>query len=107
MLLAWIFFRATDFGKAWTMAKAWLFCGAAGQKEVWIMSPVPSWGLALRFGIVLTPLMALHLLANANCQLWLRRHLPSWVVTLLFGVIAAMALSLVPLAARPFIYFQF
>jgi alginate O-acetyltransferase complex protein AlgI len=107
VLLAWIFFRAADFGKAWIMAKAWLFCGAPGQKVVQIWSPIPDWSLVTRFGVLMAPLLVLHVLANVKSYLWLRAHLPSWLVTLLFGAVAAIALSCVPLQARPFIYFQF
>ena len=84
-----------------------MFCGAPGQKVVQIWSPVPDWSLLTRFSVLMAPLLVLHVLANVKSYLWLRAHLPSWLVTLLFGVVAAIALSCVPLEARPFIYFQF
>ena len=107
VLLAWIFFRATDFTKAWTMANAWLFLGSPGTGTLSLWTPVRAWAPATRFLALLAPLLVLHLLAAGKVYLPLRRWLPAWTVTLLFGVLAGLALAFMPLRARPFIYFQF
>jgi alginate O-acetyltransferase complex protein AlgI len=107
VLLAWIFFRARTWEDSWVMAKAWLFLGSPGTKEVDLVAPAEGWPLALRFAAFLAPLFLLHLAASLRWHEPLRRFLPAWLVSLLFGVVAAIALSCVPLSARPFIYFQF
>ncbi|MCA8967577.1 MAG: hypothetical protein KDC48_22040 [Planctomycetes bacterium] len=107
VLAAWIYFRATSFADAWTMAKAWVLFESPGARTVELWSPDPSWGLGSRLLLFLTPLLTLHVMAALGAHRYLRRVLPAWLITLLFGVLSAIALSLMPLAARPFIYFQF
>ena len=107
VLLAWIFFRATTFEQAWTMAKAWLWFDSPGTKEVAIWSPVAEWGLPLRCTVLLVPLLVCHLAVSWNVHTTLRRWIPPLLLTFLFGVIAELALLFMPLTARPFIYFQF
>jgi alginate O-acetyltransferase complex protein AlgI len=107
VLLAWIFFRARTWEDSWVMAKAWLFLGSPGAKEVDLGASLVDWPLGVRCSVVLGALFALHFAASRRWHEAIRRALPSWLVTLLFGAIAAIALSCVPLQARPFIYFQF
>lgn len=107
VLLAWIFFRAASFADAWTMTKAWVLLQSSGTKVVSLWSPMWDWGLGLRVAVLLSPLVVLHVLTHWNTHLFLRRVLPAWLVTLTFGVLSALALSAMPLHARPFIYFQF
>ncbi len=107
VLLAWIFFRARTWEDSWVMAKAWLFLGSPGAKEVSLGAGLVDWPIGVRFLAVVAPLLLLHVAASRRLYEPLRRALPAWLVTLLFGVVAAIALSCVPLAARPFIYFQF
>jgi alginate O-acetyltransferase complex protein AlgI len=107
VLLAWIFFRATTFEHAWTMAKAWMWFDSPGTKEVAIWSPVAAWGLPLRCTVLLVPLLVCHLAVSWNVHTTLRRWIPPLLLTFLFGVIAELALLFMPLTARPFIYFQF
>jgi alginate O-acetyltransferase complex protein AlgI len=107
VLLAWIFFRASDFETAWTMAKAWLWWDSPGRGEIGIWSPAPEWPLAARCAVLLAPMLALHVLTSVNLHVRARRAMPAWLVTVLFGVVAALALAFMPLHARPFIYFQF
>lgn len=107
VLLAWIFFRASTFEQAWTMAKAWLWWESPGPKEVFVWTPVREWQTWLRFTVLTSPLLVLHVLSSLKVHYAVQRVLPAYVVSLLFGVIAAIALAFVPLEARPFIYFQF
>ncbi len=107
VLLAWIFFRATTFEHAWTMAKAWLWWESPGTKEVFVWTPVREWETWLRFTVLVAPLLVLHVLSSLKVHYAVQRLLPAVVVTFLFGVVAAIALAFVPLEARPFIYFQF
>ena len=107
VLLAWIFFRATTFGDAWLMAKAWLFLGAPGARQVTLWSPLPQLDLAAHAGLLLAAMLLCHVLVDRGAHRWLQARLPAWSVSLLFGAIAALALALVPGGARPFIYFQF
>jgi len=107
VLLAWIFFRASTFEQAWTMAKAWLWWESPGVKEVFVWTPVREWETWLRFTVLASPLLVLHVLSSLKVHYAVQRVLPAYVVSLLFGVIAAIALAFVPLEARPFIYFQF
>ncbi|MCA8949214.1 MAG: MBOAT family protein [Planctomycetes bacterium] len=107
VMVAWIFFRAADFSDAWLMAKAWLIGESPGSKVVPLWSPMASWGVWVRFGTLIAPLLVLHVLAANAVHLRLRAVLPVWLVTLLFGVLAGLALAFMPLQARPFIYFQF
>ncbi|MFN7587051.1 MAG: MBOAT family O-acyltransferase [Planctomycetota bacterium] len=107
VLLAWIFFRASNFEQAWTMAKAWLWWESPGTKEVFVWTPVREWETWLRFTVLVAPLLVLHVLSSLKVHYAVQRLLPAVVVTFLFGVVAAIALAFVPLEARPFIYFQF
>jgi alginate O-acetyltransferase complex protein AlgI len=107
VLLAWIFFRATTFEHAWTMAKAWMWWESPGTKEVFVWTPVREWETWLRFTVLVAPLLVLHVLSSLKVHYAVQRLLPAVVVTFLFGVVAAIALAFVPLEARPFIYFQF
>jgi alginate O-acetyltransferase complex protein AlgI len=107
VVLAWIFFRARTWEDSWVMAKAWLFLGSPGATEVDLGVSLVDWPLGVRCAVVFGALFALHFAASRRWHEAIRRALPSWLVTLLFGAIAAIALSCVPLQARPFIYFQF
>jgi alginate O-acetyltransferase complex protein AlgI len=107
VLLAWIFFRATDFQTAWTMAKAWLWWDSPGQGVIAIWSPAPEWHLPARCAALLAPMLALHVLTSVGLHMRARRAMPAWLVTVFLGVVAALALAFMPLHARPFIYFQF
>jgi alginate O-acetyltransferase complex protein AlgI len=107
VVLAWIFFRARTWEDSWVMAKAWLFLGSPGAKEVDLGVSLVDWPLGVRCAVVFGALFALHFAASRRWHEAIRRALPSWLVTLLVGAIAAIALSCVPLQARPFIYFQF
>ena len=107
VLLAWIFFRASNFEQAWTMAKAWMWWESPGTKEVFVWTPVREWETWLRFTVLVAPLLVLHVLSSLKVHYAVQRLLPAVVVSFLFGVVAAIALAFVPLEARPFIYFQF
>ncbi|MFM1872774.1 MAG: hypothetical protein RL398_2196 [Planctomycetota bacterium] len=107
VMLAWIFFRATSFEDAWTMAKAFVSWDAAGTKTVALWAPNTEWTLGTRITAIVLPLLAAHALAAVGAAQAVRRMLPTWVVSLLFGAITALALAFMPLQARPFIYFQF
>lgn len=107
VLLAWIFFRASTFGDAWIMTKAWVLWQSPGDKVLQLWSPLYDWSLELRALVLISPLVGLHLLASWNTHLLARKLLPAWLITLMFGVISAIALACMPLHARPFIYFQF
>lgn len=107
VLLAWIYFRAASFGDAWLMTKAWILWQSPGEKVVELWPSGAEWLDGYRFLLIIGPLLIVHVLTSLNTHHLLRRWIPAVVVTLLFGALAALALSLMPLQARPFIYFQF
>lgn len=107
VLLAWIFFRASSFPQAWTMAKAWLWLESPGERRIPFATPFGVEAPLLAGAIVVLPLLAVHVAAAHRVHVSLRRVLPAVVVTLLLGALAELALAFMPLAARPFIYFQF
>jgi hypothetical protein len=78
-----------------------------GSKTVELWTPDPGWDVGIRMLALVAPLLLLHVAAYQNVHLMLRRVLPAVVVTLLLGCLSAIALSFMPLEARPFIYFQF
>jgi len=107
VLLAWIYFRAANFTDAWVMTKAWVLWQSPGDKTVDLWTPVADWQVGYRILLLAGPLLVLHVMTYWNTHLFLRRVLPAWLITLLFGALSAIALSFMPLEARPFIYFQF
>lgn len=107
VLLAWIFFRAASFEDAWVMTKAWVSWQSPGTKDIDLWTAVPGSSSGVRILMLVGPLFAVHVLTSWNTHLFLRRVLPTLVITALFGVLSALALSFMPLTARPFIYFQF
>lgn len=107
VLLAWIYFRAANFGDAWVMTKAWVLWQSPGEKTVELWSPIAAWPVEHRILLLTVPLLVLHVLTNWGVHRFCRRVLPAWLVTMLFGVLSAIALSFMPIEARPFIYFQF
>lgn len=107
VLLAWIYFRASSLGDAWVMAKAWVLWHSPGGKVVELWPLRVEWLDGYRFLMIIVPLLIVHVLTHLNTHHLLRRCIPAVVITLLFGALSALALSLMPLQARPFIYFQF
>jgi len=94
--MTWILFRAPDFATAWLMMKRYLFLNHGGA------SSIPLW---LAFvGPVL--LIGQLLMRRLNFEgLITRLGLPSFA--LVYGMVWALALAMLPLGYRPFIYFQF
>jgi alginate O-acetyltransferase complex protein AlgI len=105
VLLAWIFFRAGSFADAWTMARAFVTFESPGLQAVTVPSLVPGSDPWTAFAALISPLLALHILAHIRVPQ--RLPLPAWVVSPTLGAVAALALAFMPLEARPFIYFQF
>lgn len=92
--VAWMFFRAADLGAAVTMMLRILAFDGVGDAL-----PVPSLGL-----LVVAALG--HCIAARHGER-LRTLLPDPSYALILGALAGLALALVPLGNRPFIYFQF
>ena len=107
VLVAWTFFRAQGFDRAWYMTKVLLLLGASGDRQVQLWTMTPDMGLATRFLLVVVPLLCLHWLASRGLPTASRRLLPAPLVTFLLAFLAVIALAFMPLQARPFIYFQF
>jgi len=94
--LAWILFRAADFGTALTLIRNYLMLQSGGS------STLPLW---------LTALPPVLLVLQHASQNW---HWPEKLVfleersfALAYGAAWAFVVALLPLAHRPFIYFQF
>jgi alginate O-acetyltransferase complex protein AlgI len=94
--LCWILFRAPDFATALLMAKRYLFLNAGGTERL------PLWLAAVGPALLLGQLlMRRWRLEDHVCGLSLPRF------ALVYGGAVALALSLLPLGYRPFLYFQF
>ncbi len=94
--LAWIFFRADSFSTAHLLVKRYLLLepGGSGNLPLWLLALPP----ALLFFEYTSRRFAWYESLAA------RRP---WVFALLYGAAWAVALPLLPLGSRPFIYFQF
>ncbi len=94
--MAWIFFRATDFASGWLMLQRYLWLNTSGA-------------LALPWALTLLPPALLLFECTARRFACYDRLavLGAWRFAMLYGAAWALALALLPLGNRPFIYFQF
>ena len=94
--LCWILFRAPSFDVASTMIARYLLLAPGGPKELplWLTF-FPIALLGLQWALQAT------LAAEKTCRL------PRLSFAMAYGALWAVALSLLPLGYRPFIYFQF
>jgi alginate O-acetyltransferase complex protein AlgI len=93
---AWIFFRATTFDKAWIILQRYLLLDAGGPDTL------PAWLLA-----VPPALLLIQFLSRRYQWAEKLREAPEQVFVASYGAAMAVAVSLLPLSNRPFIYFQF
>jgi alginate O-acetyltransferase complex protein AlgI len=94
--LTWILFRSSNFAIAWLMIRRYLLLDRGGSEVI------PLWLVALGPVLLVAQyLMRRVQLQQRTCQL----HLPSFAFV--YGMVWALAISLLPLGYRPFIYFQF
>ncbi|MGA3049713.1 MAG: MBOAT family O-acyltransferase [Terracidiphilus sp.] len=94
--ITWILFRASNFGVAWIMLRRYLLLDHGGPDTI------PLWlawlGPAL---LIVQYSMRRAQLQKRMCQL----QLPTFAFA--YGLIWSLAIALLPLGYRPFIYFQF
>jgi len=101
--LAWIFFRAQDLETAWTATRSFLFLDGIGDLSLTAFDGrLAAGGIAL----VLAGLLGYHVAARMGAFRWWDR-LPGWAFSGLYGAAVPVVLAFVPVAAAPFIYFQF
>ena len=94
--LCWILFRASNFATALLLTKRYIFLAAGGTERL------PLWLAAVGPALLLGQLLMRRWhFEERVCGLSLPRF------ALVYGGIVALALSLLPLGYRPFIYFQF
>lgn len=94
--LCWILFRSTSFSIAMLMIKRYLFLAPGGQETI------PLWLGALGPVLLLGQWLMRRLRFEAHmCALTLTNF------SLAYGATWALAISMLPLGYRPFIYFQF
>jgi alginate O-acetyltransferase complex protein AlgI len=94
--LGWILFRSANFATAMLMTRRYLFLDAGGNESL------PLWLAAIGPVLLLGQLLMRQKHFEAHiCGLSLNRF------ALAYGGLWALALSLLPLGYRPFIYFQF
>lgn len=94
--LAWIFFRATSFGNAFTMLKAFVLFNSPGPETL----PVSLLYLLISLGL-------LHWMSYRKSIETRIEHLPDWVCAIGYGIAVFPMLLFVPVENKPFIYFQF
>ncbi|MHC5209437.1 MAG: MBOAT family O-acyltransferase [Planctomycetota bacterium] len=94
--VAWVFFRATDFGTAMTVLKGFVLF--RGGDELALSSSLALW---------LLPLALLHWINYRKPIPERMERVPDAVAAFGFGVATACMLLFIPVAYRPFIYFQF
>lgn len=94
--ICWILFRSATFGQAWQLTKHYLFLGRTGSETL------PAFLLALPPFLLLGQWLMRRLQVE---QHFTRIALPAF--TLVYGAVWALAISMLPLGYRPFIYFQF
>jgi len=94
--MAWIFFRATSFGTAWVILQRYLLLDAGGSQTL------PQWALWLP-----PALLGIQYLSRRFRWVEALHAWPERVFLACYGSAWAVAISLLPLANRPFIYFQF
>jgi len=108
LFMAWIalsitFFRAPDFGTAWTVIKTLLFLTPAGDL------PLEGFGGLLGVGGLSLSLLLLFLIHAANqrgiFRWWVR--VPSQVFAAGYGAAVPMVFACTAINVEPFIYFQF
>lgn len=93
---AWVFFRAADFGIAWTVTLNALGLGGPAGDHV-VAGPF----------VILVAVAALHFAAwKKLLRPWLESA-PAWAFSMVYGVAFPVTLSLMNGAVQPFIYFQF
>jgi len=94
--MGWILFRSPSFATAMLMTKRYLLLDRGGSDTI------PLWLAAIGPVLLLCQLMMRRMsFGERVCSLSLPRF------ALLYGGAWALALSLLPLGYRPFIYFQF
>ncbi len=96
VLVCWIFFRASDFGVAAVMLSKFWHLAADGPQQL----PL--------FLVWVAPVLLLvqWAFSRLNLEALVRRSGPR-TLSLGVGAVWALAIALLPLAYRPFIYFQF
>ncbi len=94
--VAWIFFRAQTFGGAMDTFRAFVLLRSPGTES-----------LPARLLAIFALLAVVHWIATTWSYDDLWRRAPAPVFSVAYGALFAIALGLVPLQARPFIYFQF
>ena len=94
--IAWIFFRATSFATAWTILQRYLLLDTGGSQTL------PAWALLLP-----PALLAIQYLSRRYRWVEALHAWPERAFLACYGSAWAVAISLLPLANRPFIYFQF
>ncbi|MBI5363934.1 MAG: MBOAT family protein [Planctomycetes bacterium] len=96
VLLAWVVFRAPDFGAA---AEVWgRMLGAGGEA-----SAAFTW----RWAPFVAVLFAVHVLSRRRTLAPFEKQAPDWAFALAYGIAWAVALPWVATGTTPFIYFQF
>lgn len=94
--MGWILFRASTFGVAWLMLKRYVFWDKGGAETL------PLWLLGLGPGLLLLQLlMRRYRVAERVGALRLEAF------SAVYGAVWAVAMAMLPLGYRPFIYFQF
>jgi alginate O-acetyltransferase complex protein AlgI len=94
--MAWILFRSSTFGIAWLMLRRYLLIDRGGSETI------PLWLMTLGPTLLLAQYLMRRMKLQENaCRL----QLPSFAFA--YGVAWALAIALLPLGYRPFIYFQF
>lgn len=96
VLVGWIFFRATSFGDAVPMLKAFLFCGAEGEKH-----------LDPRLLYAVIPMAFVHWIARRKLIAPAVSKAPDWVFAAGLAVAIVLVLPFTSFDYKPFIYFQF
>jgi alginate O-acetyltransferase complex protein AlgI len=96
--LAWIFFRAQDMHDSLVVAKVWLFGGSAGSNSI----PYGDWVYFVPIVVVLH-----WLFYKVDVLAWVEEHVTWPVFSFVYGILFSIALALIPIGYRPFIYFQF
>lgn len=94
--LAWITFRAPDFATCAILVKKYLLLDASGTRmiPVWLVTVPPA-------------LLLVQLLIR-QWDVVMNFSRSSWAIfSFIYGALWALALALLPLGSRPFIYFQF
>jgi alginate O-acetyltransferase complex protein AlgI len=94
--LFWILFRASSFSVAWLLIRRYLFLDLGGSERL------PMWLLVLPIALLAGQILMRRTRIGIRIV-----SLPLGAFATVYGAVWAIAMAMLPLGYRPFIYFQF